>query len=152
MSLGTFREEVRDWLAENCPDAARGPGDPITIGSKRPIQNEELLTWRNVFGEKGWSIPMWPSEYGGGGLNAEEAAVLGEELVAIKARTPMGGMGTSMLGPTLLEYGTEEQKMRHIPKIALGEVAWCQGYSEPGAGSDLAGLRTRAEDLTLIHI
>ena len=146
MSLATFREEVRNWLAENCPDAARGPGDPITIGSKRPIENEELLTWRNAFGGKGWSIPMWPSEYGGGGLSAEEATVLGEELVAIKARTPMGGMGTSMLGPTLLEYGTEEQKMRHIPKIALGEVAWCQGYSEPGAGSDLAGLRTRAED------
>ncbi|MCH2568497.1 MAG: acyl-CoA dehydrogenase family protein, partial [Pseudomonadales bacterium] len=76
MSLATFREEVRNWLAENCPDAARGPGDPITIGSKRPIENEELLTWRNAFGGKGWSIPMWPSEYGGGGLNAEEATVL----------------------------------------------------------------------------
>lgn len=146
MSPETFREEVRDWLADNCPEVARGPGEPITIGKKRPIQNEELLAWRTAFGQKGWSIPTWPAEYGGGGLSPDEAAVLAEELGKIKARTPMGGMGTSMLGPTLLEYGTEEQKLRHIPKIALGEVAWCQGYSEPGAGSDLAGLRTRAED------
>lgn len=146
MSTEAFREKVKDWLADNCPQAARGPGDPVTIGSKRPMQNSELLEWRHALGSKGWTVPTWPSEYGGGGLSLDEARVIAEELRAIRARAPMGGMGTSMLGPTLLEYGTEEQKLRHIPKIALGDVAWCQGYSEPGAGSDLAGLSTRAVD------
>jgi alkylation response protein AidB-like acyl-CoA dehydrogenase len=146
MSIDAFRQEVHDWLAENCPKSARGPGEPITIGKKRPMKNPELLEWRRKLGEKGWTVPMWPKEYGGGGLNREEVRVLQEELRAIKARTPMGGMGVSMIGPTLLEYGTEEQKQRHLPKIVMGEISWCQGYSEPGAGSDLAGVRTRAED------
>lgn len=146
MSVEAFREEVRDWLAENCPAAARGPGEVVTIGSKRPMQNPELLEWRHKLGAKGWTIPGWPKEYGGGGLDTQEIRVLGEEMRAIKARAPMGGMGTSMIGPTLLEYGTEEQKLRHIPSIAMGDLSWCQGYSEPGAGSDLAGLSTRAVD------
>jgi alkylation response protein AidB-like acyl-CoA dehydrogenase len=141
-----FRQEVRDWLETNCPPAARGRGDVITIGSKRPMADAALLTWRHALGERGWTIPTWPREYGGGGLSADETAILREELAALKARVPMGGMGTSMIGPTLLEYGTEEQKLRHIPSIAMGDVAWCQGYSEPGAGSDLASLRTRAVD------
>jgi len=146
MSLEAFREEVRGWLEENCPESARGPGEPVTIGTKRPMQDPDLLTWRRALGSKGWTIPTWPKEYGGGGLSIEETMVLNEELRHIKARVPMGGMGVSMIGPTLLEYGTEEQKLRHIPQIALGDIAWCQGYSEPGAGSDLAALRTRAED------
>jgi alkylation response protein AidB-like acyl-CoA dehydrogenase len=118
----------------------------ITIGKKRPMKNPELLEWRHALGSKGWTIPTWPKEYGGGGLNREELHVLQEELRRIKARVPMGGMGISMIGPTLLEYGTEEQKKRHIPPIAMGDISWCQGYSEPGAGSDLASLRCRAED------
>lgn len=146
MSIEAFREEVRSWLKENCPESARGPGEPITIGTLRPMKNPELLEWRHKVGAKGWTVPLWPKEYGGGGLTREQLRVLGEELRAIKARMPMGGMGTSMIGPTLLEYGTEEQKLRHIPKIALGDIAWCQGYSEPGAGSDLANVRTRAVD------
>lgn len=146
MSIEAFREEVRAWLADNCPESARGPGEPITIGSKRPMENPELLEWRHRLGEKGWTVPTWPKEYGGGGLTSEEAQVVREECAAIKARLPMGGMGVSMLGPTLLEYGTEEQKKRHIPPIVMGDIAWCQGYSEPGAGSDLASLRTRAVD------
>lgn len=146
MSIEAFRDEVRAWLADNCPGAARGPGEPVTIGKKRPMKNPELLGWRHRLGEKGWTVPTWPKEYGGGGLSREEARVLQEELRAIRARVPMGGMGVSMIGPTLLEYGTEEQKKRHIPPIAMGDISWCQGYSEPGAGSDLAGLRTRAED------
>ncbi|XOV87914.1 MAG: acyl-CoA dehydrogenase family protein [Pseudomonadota bacterium] len=146
MAIEAFRQEVRDWLNDNCPAAARGPGEAITIGTKRPMSNPELLEWRHKLGEKGWTVPMWPREYGGGGLTREEAIVLAEEMRAIKARTPMGGMGVSMIGPTLLEYGTEEQKQRHIPPIVMGDIAWCQGYSEPGAGSDLASLRTRAED------
>ena len=146
MSIEAFREEVRDWLEDNCPAAARGPGEPISIGKKRPMKNPELLEWRHRLGEKGWTVPTWPREYGGGGLARDEVRVLQEELRAIKARTPMGGMGVSMIGPTLLEYGTEEQKQRHLPPIVMGDISWCQGYSEPGAGSDLAGLRTRAED------
>ncbi|MCB1644816.1 MAG: acyl-CoA dehydrogenase family protein [Pseudomonadales bacterium] len=145
MSLEAFREEVRTWLAENCPEEAKGPGEMIPIGSKRPI-SEPLLKWRHALGAKGWTVPLWPKEYGGGGLTLDELKVLSEEIKAIGARMPMGGMGTSMIGPTLLEYGTEEQKKRHIPPIAMGDIAWCQGYSEPGAGSDLASLRTRAED------
>ncbi len=146
MSIDAFREEVRDWLQENCPESARGKGDPITIGTKRPMSDPSLLGWRHKLGGRGWTIPTWPREYGGGGLSLDETRVLYDELAAIKARLPMGGMGVSMIGPTLLEYGTEEQKLRHIPKIALGDIAWCQGYSEPGAGSDLASLRTAAVD------
>lgn len=146
MSIEAFRQEVRDWLEANCPASARGAGEPITIGKKRPMKNPELLEWRHKLGEKGWTVPTWPKEYGGGGLSLDETRVLYDELRAIKARLPMGGMGVSMIGPTLLEYGTEEQKLRHIPSIAMGDIAWCQGYSEPGAGSDLASLRTRAED------
>ncbi|MDH5737201.1 MAG: acyl-CoA dehydrogenase family protein [Gammaproteobacteria bacterium] len=146
MSLESFREEVRAWLAENCPDSARGPGEEITIGSKRPMADPSLLEWRHRLGGKGWTVPTWPSEYGGGGLSGEENRVLQEELRAIKARMPMGGMGVSMIGPTLLEYGTEEQKQRHIPPIVMGDISWCQGYSEPGAGSDLASLNTKAVD------
>ena len=96
--------------------------------------------------EKGWTAPNWPVEYGGGGLDTEEYMILIQEMRRIGARTPLAGMGTSLIGPTLLEYGTEEQKQRHIPRIVRAEVGWCQGYSEPGAGSDLASLSTRAED------
>ena len=146
MSLDNFRAEVRGWLEQNCPASARGQGEPITIGSKRPMKDPALLEWRLALGAKGWTVPTWPKEYGGGGLTAEENGVLVEELRAIKARVPLGGMGVSMIGPTLLEYGTEDQKLRHIPKIATGEIAWCQGYSEPGAGSDLASLQTKMVD------
>ncbi|MDP4598884.1 MAG: acyl-CoA dehydrogenase family protein [Pseudomonadales bacterium] len=145
MGLESFREEVRSWLQTHCPAAARGPGEAIPIGSIRPI-DAELLAWRHALGNKGWSVPTWPRAYGGGGLSRAENQVLQDELRAIDARMPMPGMGTSMIGPTLLEYGTEEQKLRHMPGIVLGDVAWCQGYSEPGAGSDLASLRTQAVD------
>jgi alkylation response protein AidB-like acyl-CoA dehydrogenase len=96
--------------------------------------------------ERGWTVPTWPTEYGGGGLSPDQAKILYEEMGAINARSPLMGMGTSMIGPTLLEYGTEDQKQRHVPKIARGEFQWCQGYSEPNAGSDLAALKTRAVD------
>jgi alkylation response protein AidB-like acyl-CoA dehydrogenase len=145
MSLDVFRAEVRDWLAAHCPAVARGPGGLVPIGGVRPI-DPALLAWRHALGRKGWSVPLWPKEYGGGGLSREEFGVLQAELLSIEARLPMPGMGTSMIGPTLLEYGTEEQKLRHIPAIAMGDIAWCQGYSEPGAGSDLASLQTRAVD------
>jgi alkylation response protein AidB-like acyl-CoA dehydrogenase len=97
-------------------------------------------------GAKGWGTPTWPKEYGGGGLSRAEARVLQEEMAKIGARNPIGGMGVMMFGPTLIEYGTPELKAEHLPGIIKGEVRWCQGYSEPGAGSDLASLQTRAED------
>lgn len=143
--LGEFREEVRGWLAENCPDGARGEG-PIHLGTKRIDYPKDVQQWLEVMAERGWTVPMWPTEYGGGGLSLDEAKVLYEEMAAIDARAPLRNMGTRMLGPTLLEYGTEDQKQRHLTTIALGGANWCQGYSEPGAGSDLAGLKTRAED------
>ena len=146
MPLENFRTQVSQWLAEHCPDSARGKGEIVTIGSKRPMKDPSLLQWRHSLGAKGWTVPTWPKEYGGGGLDNDEAGVLYEELARINARLPMHGMGVSMIGPTLLEYGTEEQKKLHIPGIASGDVSWCQGYSEPGAGSDLASLRTKAED------
>lgn len=143
--LQEFRAEVADWLATNCPPGARGPGQ-IAQGSSKIVLEPDVALWLQRMAERGWTAPTWPTEYGGGGLSPAEAKVLYEEMAKIKARSPLMGMGTSMIGPTLLEYGTEEQKQRHVPKIARGEVQWCQGYSEPNAGSDLAALSTRAED------
>jgi alkylation response protein AidB-like acyl-CoA dehydrogenase len=93
---------------------------------------------------KGYTAPTWPTEYGGAGLNAEQNMVLRQELGKINARPALVGMGLSMIGPALLEYGTDEQKAEHLPKIVSGEIWWCQGYSEPNAGSDLASLQTKA--------
>ena len=141
-----FRLEARSWLEENCPEGARGPG-PITTGStKVPLTHEATKLWLSRMVEKGWTAPTWPIEYGGGGLATDEYMILIQEMRRIRARAPLAGMGISLIGPTLLEYGTHEQKLRHITRIVRGEVAWCQGYSEPGAGSDLASLSTRAED------
>lgn len=144
--LRAFRTEVRDWLAANCPPGARGEG-PIPTGStKIRIEDADTKVWLARMVEKGWTVPTWPKEYGGAGLSTEEYVVLTEEMRRINARPPLTGMGVIMIGPTLLEYGTPDQKARHLPAIARGEFAWCQGYSEPGAGSDLASLRTRADD------
>ena len=145
-SISDFRAQTREWLAQNCPPGARGPGQIPTGSTKIKIENPDVRVWLERMAERGWTAPMWPKQYGGGGLTKEEYIVLIEEMRRIDARSPLMGMGTSMIGPTLLELGTEEQKRRHIPPIARGEVGWCQGYSEPSAGSDLASLRTRAED------
>ena len=143
--LDTFREETRAWLLENCPTGARGPGETHS-GSTRVKFARDTQLWMERMAERGWTVPTWPKEYGGGGLSVEQTRVLYQEMAAIDARPPLVNMGTRMLGPTLLEYGSEEQKQRHLTLIARGGAAWCQGYSEPGAGSDLASLRTRAED------
>ena len=140
-----FRAEVASWLEANCPPGARGPGQ-IPNGSSKIELDTDTALWLERMVERGWTVPTWPTEYGGAGLSAAQAKVLFEEMGKIKARSPLMGMGTSMIGPTLLEYGSDEQKARHLPKIARGEVQWCQGYSEPNAGSDLAALKTRAED------
>jgi len=143
--LNEFRQETAAWLAENCPEGARGPGQFAT-GSTKITLEPDVALWLERMAERGWTAPTWPTEYGGGGLNDEQAKILADEMGKIRARPPLMGMGLSMIGPTLLEYGTDEQKARHLPKITRGELQWCQGYSEPNAGSDLAALRTRADD------
>ena len=144
--IDDFRTETRAWLEDNCPAGARGPGPISTGATSIAINHEDTQLWLDRMIEKGWTAPVWPTEYGGGGLSTDEYMTLVQEMRRIDARAPLGGMGVSLIGPTLLEYGTDEQKERHIPRIVRGEVAWCQGYSEPGSGSDLASLRTRAED------
>jgi alkylation response protein AidB-like acyl-CoA dehydrogenase len=109
-------------------------------------EGEDARAWRKAMGAKGWGVPTWPAEYGGGGLSVKQARVLHEEMAKVGARNPIGGMGVMMFGPTLIEYGTEALKRQHLPGIVNGDVRWCQGYSEPGSGSDLASLQTRAED------
>jgi alkylation response protein AidB-like acyl-CoA dehydrogenase len=145
-ALEAFRAEARTWLEANFPASLRG--DPALadayMGGEKPTGDYDL--WRRRMGEKGWGAPTWPKAYGAGGLTPAEARVLAQEMAAIGAVNPIVGMGTSMFGPTLLEYGTEDQKQRHIPPIVRGDLRWCQGYSEPGAGSDLASLSTKCED------
>ena len=145
--LEAFRAEARTWLEENYPASLRADPSPLNawIGGGAKAEGDVDL-WRRRMGEKGWGVPTWPKQYGGGGLSAAEARVLYEEMARIGAINPIGGMGVIMFGPTLLEYGTEEQLQKHIPPIARGEIRWCQGYSEPGSGSDLASLQTKAED------
>ncbi|MBI1328568.1 MAG: acyl-CoA dehydrogenase [Alphaproteobacteria bacterium] len=143
--LESFRAEARAWLEENLPPSIKGVD--LAMAQQAGIEPEgEGALWKKRMGEKGWGTPTWPKAYGGGGLSKEEAKVLQQEMNRAGARNPIGGMGVMMFGPTLLEYGNEEQKQRHIPPIVRGEIRWCQGYSEPNAGSDLASLQTRAED------
>ena len=145
--LEAFRTEARDWLEANYPQSLRNDPAPLSAFLMAGAKAEgDVELWRQRMGEKGWGVPTWPKQYGGGGLTPAEARVLNEEMGRIGAINPIGGMGVIMFGPTLLEYGTEAQIMEHIPKIARAEVRWCQGYSEPGSGSDLASLQTKAED------
>ena len=147
MSVDAFRSEVRAWLEENCPASMRTPMPPDEHpgGGRRAVwKNPDSKVWLDRMAERGYTVPMWPKEYGGAGLSKAENQVLQEELRRINARPAHLGMGISMIGPALLEFGTEAQKAEHLPKIARGEIWWCQGYSEPGSGSDLASLRTSA--------
>ena len=148
--LEAFRQDARAWLDDNCPPSMRTPmkaeSDQIWGGRKASYANPESKEWLDAMASRGWTAPLWPKEYGGGGLSRDEAKILGEELARIHARPALLSFGIWMLGPALLEFANEEQKKEHLPKIVRGEIRWCQGYSEPGAGSDLAGLQTRAED------
>lgn len=147
--LEAFRADARKWLEENCPASMRTPmpDDEVVWGGRNAtFKNPESKVWLDRMGEKGWTAPEWPREYGGGGLSRAEARVLEQELRRIKARPPLFSFGLWMFGPALLEFGNHEQKLRFIPDIVKGRTRWCQGYSEPGAGSDLAGLQTRCED------
>lgn len=142
-----FRTATRAWLEENCPESMRTPmaADEYPGGGRRArFKNPDTKLWMERCAAKGFTVPTWPEAYGGAGLNVSEAQILRQEMQRIKARTPLVGMGLSMIGPALLEFGTEEQKAEHLPKIASGEIWWCQGYSEPNSGSDLASLQTRA--------
>ena len=143
--LDAFRTEAREWLEANFPPALKGRGGAMYVEGAGPSGGDFGL-WKKRMGDKGWGVPTWPKAYGGGGLEPAQARVLQQEMNRIGAWNPIGGMGVMMFGPTLLEYGNEDQKKTHIPKIVHGEVNWCQGFSEPGAGSDLASLQTRCED------
>ena len=142
--IQTFREETRDWLKKNCPPEMRKPGDVCWGGRNPAFSHPDQEIWLAKMGEKGWTCPMWPSEYGGGGLSHEENKVLQEEMFAVGARPALASFGIWMLGPALLEFASHEQKLEHIPNIVKGKIWWCQGYSEPGSGSDLASLSTKA--------
>lgn len=149
--LTQFRAETRQWLEANCPPAMRQPvrtdADACWGGRRATFTCPEQKQWLDTMAARGWTVPDWPQEYGGGGLSAAETRVLRQEMAALGCRTPLMSFGISMLGPALLHFGTHEQKLEHLPRIARGEIRWCQGYSEPNAGSDLASLATRAEDM-----
>ena len=150
--LDSFRSETRSWLEANCPPSMQREGggafedDAVWGGRKQVYKNPEAKLWLDRMAERGWTAPAWPKEYGGGELSSEEAKILNQELGRIHARPALMSFGIWMLGPVLLEYATDEQKKEYLPKIVRGEIRWCQGYSEPGAGSDLASLKTKCED------
>ena len=143
--LEGFRTEVRGWVEANFPKGLKNAANPMAR-EERSTPSADQEAWRKAVGAKGWGTPTWPKEYGGGGLSSAEARVITSEFGRAGAYNPIGGMGIMMFGPTLLEYGTDAQKKEHIPPICRGELQWCQGFSEPGAGSDLASLQTKAED------
>ena len=147
--LNAFRSEVREWLEANCPESQRQPVTPEEQyygGRKAEFPSADARLWFERVRDRGWICPEWPAEYGGGGLTAQHGKIIKDEMKAIGARTPLYSLGIWMLGPALLEFGNEAQKQQHIRAIINGEVRWCQGYSEPGSGSDLASLQCKAED------
>ena len=150
VELKEFRNQSRAWLEENCPDEMRqsvdGADDECGGGTKWRFSSPAQKQWLEVMAERGWTVPSWPQEYGGGGLTPDQEKILYQEMDRVGARLPLKNFGISMLGPVLLKYGSDAQKKQYLPEIAQGEVRWCQGYSEPGAGSDLASIKTKAID------
>ena len=148
--LDNFRINTREWLIENCPDSMRKSSDSDEDkcwgGKKWKFTSQDQKLWFERMSDKGWTVPDWPKEYGGGGLTSEEHIILQEELLNINAKPPLESFGIWMLGPALLKYGTEKQKLKHLPDIAKGRIRWAQGYSEPNSGSDLASVMTKCED------
>ena len=128
--LDQFRAETREWLEANCPPEMRKPvrsDKDVCWGGRRAVYQPGQKEWMDAMAARGWTVPDWPTQYGGGGLSPAEAKVLKEEMAAIGARNPLSSFGISMLGPALLKYGTEEQKLEHLPRIARGEIRWGQG-------------------------
>ena len=147
--LHAFRDEVGAWLLANCPAAMRtpaGPGHTVWGGRKGTFPDRDARVWFERMVEKGWIAPAWPVEYGGAGLSPAQARIVAQEMQRLGCRPPLMSLGLHMMGPTIMEFGTEAQRREHLPKIARGEIRWCQGYSEPGAGSDLASLQCKAVD------
>jgi acyl-CoA dehydrogenase len=147
--LEAFRREVRAWIEEHCPPVMRTPSlreddEEVWGGRKEVIHDPDARLWLERMVDKRWIAPAWPREYGGAGLSEAEARIVEEEQRRLGCRHPLRSFGLWMLGPVLLEYGSEEQRREHLPGIARGKIRWCQGYSEPNAGSDLASLQTRA--------
>ncbi|WP_121065219.1 acyl-CoA dehydrogenase family protein [Chachezhania antarctica] len=149
--LAQFRAETRAWLEENCPAEMRDGGrteDSTCWGGRNWVfTSDAQKTWLERCAAKGLTVPTWPVEYGGAGYTREQEKIFLEELGAIDGRAPLRSFGIWMLGPALLQFGTHEQKLEFLPPIARGEIRWCQGYSEPGAGSDLASVQTKCEDM-----
>lgn len=150
VDLEAFRLETRQWLEDNCPPSMRTPAksdEEVNWGGRKAVYSTpEQKLWMDRMAARGWTAPDWPTQYGGGGLTPPQTKILREEMSRLRCRNPLQSFGISMLGPALLKFGTEEQKLRFLPPIVRGEIRWCQGYSEPNAGSDLASLATRAED------
>ena len=148
--LETFRAETRAWLEANCPPEMREPvrdeSDACWGGRNPTFKNPAQKQWMDLMAAKGWTVPDWPKAYGGAGLTPEESKILRQEMQSLKCRSPLSSFGIWMLGPALLKFGTEEQKVHYLNQIAKGEIRWCQGYSEPGSGSDLVSMQTFGED------
>jgi acyl-CoA dehydrogenase len=148
--LEQFRIEARAWLEENCPPEMRTPArteeDSCWGGRNFQFQSDAQKLWMDRCAAKGYTVPDWPKAYGGAGLNPAEAKILKQEMAKLGCRSPLNSFGIWMLGPALLKFGTEEQKVHYLNQIARGEIRWCQGYSEPGSGSDLVSMQTYGED------
>jgi acyl-CoA dehydrogenase len=147
--LEQFRLTTRSWLENHCPPSLRDPNcqqQLVWAGRQQTFPSADARIWFQRMRDKGWTVPDWPTQYGGAGLDEQQCKLLDEEMKRINCPTPLSDLGIWMLGPALLEFGSEQQKREHLPPIARGEIRWCQGYSEPGAGSDLASLQCRAED------
>ena len=134
----TFRDDVRSWLRSNLPAELKQK-----VESYQELSKDDLLGWHRILAKKGWVAPDWPVEWGGTGWSVTERYIFEEEL-GYAGGPPLIPFGLSMCAPVLLQFGTEAQKKRFLPRIYNGEDFWCQGYSEPGSGSDLASLKTRA--------
>jgi acyl-CoA dehydrogenase len=148
--LDSFRAEIAAWLEANCPAEMRKPvknDDDVCWGGRKWVfASDAQKQWLEACAAKGYTVPDWPKEYGGAGLSPAEAKILRSEMARLGCRSPLNSFGIWMLGPALLKFGSEEQKLHYLPQIARGEIRWCQGYSEPGSGSDLVSLQTFGED------
>lgn len=149
--LAGFRADIAAWISANCPAPLLGrPMDENAIvwgGRKWTFTDDNQRLWLERAVARGLTAPRWPVEYGGAGLTRAQEKIYREEMERLGAPPPLESFGLWMLGPALLEFGNPEQKSEHLPKITRGQIRWCQGYSEPGAGSDLANVQTRAEDM-----
>lgn len=146
-TLEAFRDEIRAFLERDAPKSLYGTRQGRFDGywgGKKAAPSKDVRRWFELALERGLTAPTWPAAYGGGGLSEAQARVWDQELVKLGLPPPLVGVGLTMIGPTLIDYGSEAQRAEHLPRIVRGEIRWCQGYSEPGAGSDLAALSTRA--------